>query len=187
MSLKGTSLTKLIPSPALTTSYAVYILDMPDALWTCHSTTLPFEQRGTVNVSVRGRNIPLPGLYDKPGTWSCDLYEADVPYTGVLLQLAKRRQVIDYEAEFVSHLHKLTDVMIFVTDTVTGLVPLYWYTLHNAWIKKVDPVNLNWQTPDKVVYKVTFEYSHITRSYLNDSKQSLRDSEFPSDIFELES
>lgn len=184
MSLKGSVLSKLIQSPALNINYIVAIPDMLNTLWLCHNTTLPFEQRSTVEVNARGRTVPLPGLYSKSGTWTCDLYENDIPYTATALQLAKRHQVIDYEAQFVSHIHHLTSVLIFVTDQSTGLIPLYWYTLHDAWIKKVDPINLNWQNPDKIAFKVTFEYSRVTRSYLDDSKKSLADVQFPTDIFE---
>lgn len=160
MSIKGKVLHSVVSSPMTADRYLVYIPNIIDSPITCHATSLPFDERNEVVVSVRGQEVFLPAKTHVQGTWSCSLYESVEALSTIQVELAKLLQVNDVNT--TPAYCKPVDVFIFLVNNHD--IPVFGRVLRNAWIKSVTPISFSSESAGKnVSCEVVFRYQTCDR------------------------
>lgn len=159
MSLKADLFSKAISAPKTQDKFYVQLPGSSKSLLRVSSTSLPYSNRAEGVIWFLGRPLYLPTVKQVEGEWSCVIEEDIALSSGALISALERRV-----GTFNSY--KIDSLNIFVTDQVTGLIPQLAVTLKYVWLKRIDPVTLDWSKPDqRVQYKLTFKYSVLKRWY----------------------
>ena len=159
MSLKAEAFSLTLSAPKTQDKFYVQLPGSTKSLFRVSSTSLPYSSRAEGVITFLGRKVFIPTIKEVEGEWSCVLEEDVALGTGAMISALERR---------VGTFNKyLSDSLnIFVTDQFTGLVPQLAVTLKYVWLKRVDPVQLDWSKPDQPIkYKLTFKYSALKRWY----------------------
>lgn len=158
MSLKVSAFTAALPVPKTVDKFYVILPGSTRSLFTVSAASLPFANRTEGAIWFLGRKLTVPLSEQVDGEWTCTLEEDAAMHGAALISLLER-MILDKKCYF-------GDLIIGVTDQLTGEYPQLTCTLHNAWLKSAKAVSLDWSKPtDKLSYELTFVYSSITRSF----------------------
>lgn len=158
MSLKVKAFHAAIPAPKTADKFYVLIPGNAKSVIKVESTSLPYSQYGEEVIWFMGIPFYLPGGKEVPSEWSC-VYVEDATCSGMMLLSAWQRRINTNRIAPI-------DIKVFVTDQWTGEVPINYVLLKYAWLKRIEPINLDWKSPDEPIkYKLTFRYSAIKRNF----------------------
>lgn len=159
MSLKATAFALALSAPKTQDKFYVQLPGSSKSLFRVSSTSLPYSSRSEGAIYIFGRPLFIPTVKVADGEWTC-VVEEDAALSSHALISALERRV------GTNNSYKIDSLNIFVTDQFTGEIPQLAVTLKYVWLKKVDPVDLDWSKPNqKCTYKLTFRYSAIKRWY----------------------
>lgn len=168
MSHKVTTFAAGCPGPKTIDRFQVFIPGVINSPLRVSSTAYPQQNRSVIKLSVSGQPVFLPGKSQVPGAWTCILEESQLEDAATQIQLLKKR--VQTDGHRVQE-YSLIEPIIFITDQSTGLIPTYFCTLKGAWLSSIDPLQLDWSQPGTPIkWKLTFQYSWIDRSYLDENK-----------------
>ena len=157
MSYKVQAFDTAIYAPKTTHLFQVYIPSLPVSIIRVSSTTFPFLERGVQSISYRGYTLQLPINISQSGEWSC-VYTEDVTMVGATA-ISFMQRMIDSKGFYPQ------DIIIYITDQYTGKLPIQYVQLKQAWLKTIDPIDLDQSDPTKPLsYKLTFVYSGLQTS-----------------------
>lgn len=158
MSLKSTAFSLTFPAPKTLDKFYIMVPGNSQSLLRVSAASLPFTSRGEGVIYYLGRPLFIPNSKEVDGDWTC-IYEEDLALTGIMT-------ISSVERRIQSYFFKPGDIQIFLTDQVTGVIPQQSVLLRYAWLKKVEPLQLDWSKPDQSArWRLTFRYSAINRWY----------------------
>lgn len=119
---------------------------------------LPFEHQITNEINIYGIKYRFPVAVEYDQEWSCSLIEDH--------QLRGFKTIQNLADRIKPWCYHTTDIHIFLTDQLTGLMTKLNCTLKNAYLSKVEPITLDWKSPTEVIrYRLTFTYN-IVKTWL---------------------
>ena len=155
MSLKANIYHLSNPQPKSANKFFVMLPNCPWSLMRVSTASFPFASHGVSNITWFGRKLGIPSDYDVSGSWSCTYVEDRVMTGGITI--SRIDKFIRYSR------FKNCDLQIYMTDDITGAVPLNCCTLHNVFLEKVESAQLNWSSHDIIRWTLTFHYSSFSR------------------------
>lgn len=159
MSLKASAFALAFSCPKTIDKFYVQLPGSSKSLFRVSATSLPYSNRSEGAIWLFGRPVYIPTAKLVDGEWSCVVEEDAALSSSAMISALERR--IGTGNSF-----RVDKINIFVTDQFTGVIPQLAVTLKYAWLKKVEPVSLDWSKPDqKYSYRLTFKYSSLKRWY----------------------
>lgn len=155
MSLKATAYHIANPSPKNTNRFIVMLPNCPWSVMRVSSASFPYATHNVGNITWFGRKFELPTDIDVSGSWTCT-YDEDIVLSGGLT-ISRLDRYIRFSK------FKDTQLLIYMTDDITGMIPMNCCTLNNVFLEKVEPLKLNWQGHDIVRWTLTFHYTSFKR------------------------
>jgi len=156
MSLKASAFAITYPMPKTQDKFYVHLPGSSKSLLRVSATSLPYSERSEGVIWLLGRPVYMPTGKLVKGEWSCVL-EEDASMGSELLLSSLERRINSYR-------FKADDIIICLCDQMTGLIPQVIVCLKYAWLKSIEPIELDWSKPtERVKYKLTFKYSGIQR------------------------
>ena len=166
----------IAPQPAC--NYLVYIPPIITSPLAVETATLPFPEIETKTIPLRGISYTIPVKRKAQGAWTCTMNES-ILLTSVYQSLykmyndyQKMRSGEDLSLESINPMStddlmdifsaKMKDVFIFMTDGVTGAIPMLTCILKDCFLTKIDPINFSADgaaTPVKV--SLTLQFNDI--------------------------
>ena len=154
MSLKLVSFQTTNQYPKTQEKFYVYFSGLTIPTLKVCDCILPFEHQVTNEINIYGVKYRFPVAVEYDQEWSCSLIEDH--------QLRGLKTINNLEARIKPWCYHATDIHIFLTDQGTGSIPKLNCTLKNAYLSKVEPVQLDWKSATEVVrYRLTFTYSTV--------------------------
>lgn len=150
----------------------------------CKSASFPGRSHDIIDFVYKGRSIPIRGQSNYEQEWSCTFYLTEDH--GLRDQFVTWIESLDEVHNYVdasyaakprqeSHNSYIRDVKIY-QQNFNDTQATAEYTLHNAFPKSVDAVDLNGSESSSLLeYRVTFAYSHYTVQTLDESTSTLVD------------
>lgn len=169
-------------APQTACSYLVYIPSIITSPFAVEATSLPFADIETKTITIRGITYTVPVKRKAQGTWTCTLNDS-ILLTSVYQALYKmynefyrgnKKLAGNFEGDDENgnpmstfnkseiYSAKMKNIYIFMTDGISGVVPMLTCVLKNCFITKIDPINLAADaatTPIKV--GLGFQYNDI--------------------------
>lgn len=158
MSLKASAFSIAMPMPKTVDKFYIALPGNAQSLFRVSAASLPYANYAEGAIWLFGRQVVIPSALQCDGEWSC-VYEEDVALTGAMTISSLERRL--GRESFINQ-----RLNIFVTDQLTGMVPQLAVTLKYVWLKKVEPLQLDWSKPtERAKWGLTFRYSDIKRWY----------------------
>ena len=179
MSRKLTAFRVANIAPQPTCNYLVWIPSIITSPFAVENTTMPFVEVESKTIPIRGVSYSIPVKKKAQGTWSCTLNES-ILLTSVYQTLYKLyndttkngRDVMNNENPMSTNdsseifASRLKDIYIFITDGISGLIPMLMCVLKNCYLTKIEPIGLDatgGATPMKL--KLSFQYNDIISGF----------------------
>lgn len=180
MSRKLTLFRSAFIAPQTTCNYIVHIPSIITSPFAVESATMPFAEVESKMIAIRGVQYSVPVKRKAQGQWSCTLNE-NILLTSIYQSLfklytdmTKNGRDADVGVEnpvSTDDIHevfstRLRDIYIFITDGISGAVPMLMCVLKNCYLVKINPLPLEASggaNPMKI--QLTFQYNDIVSGF----------------------
>lgn len=164
MSLKLAAYRVALPQPALSCNFSIHLPWGVEGVAfdiLCQSASLPYENTKATTITIGGKSFSVPGKRESNLTWTCV-----VPVNSVLLNLlddVRNKYTHEGVTGSIHNAYIGDEVVVSLVSSVGGgLVPVYSRVLHNVWLSGIDNLNLEANSINPLVMRLTFQYSYST-------------------------
>lgn len=160
-------------APQPTCNYLIWIPSIITSPVAIETASVPFPEVESKTIPVRGIQYSIPVKKKAQGTWSCTMGES-ILMTSIYQSLFKMyNDMTKYDrlenenpmstediAEIFSA--RLRNIYIFVTDGISGVIPMLTCILKNCYLTKINPLKLNAAGGAEAMnVELTFQYNDI--------------------------
>lgn len=163
MSHKVTAFSTVCPHPQSLSKFTVVIPEMPTLSMFVSAADLPQETYQESAIWVGGQPVYLPVKTQVPAAWNCTLDESMAATSRLQIQLLLSTHVLTLGNNIAVN---PVDILVMLTDELTGLVPVHTVMLKNAWLQTRDTVRLDWsKATEPLRWSLKFRYSECKTIY----------------------
>ena len=168
MSRKITAFRALNVAPKTTCNYCIWIPNVLTSVVNVETASVPSAEILTSSFYVRGLQYSLPVKKKAQGTWSCTMYENMFLNTIYQVLHKQHKEAESYEGVLNTILNvSLHDIYIFLTDEVSGNLPVACCILKDCFLTKVGEIKLNANgATEQMKLQLDFWYNGVKDCYV---------------------